>query len=500
MIYQAIRGIFLVVGDLMNIQAVFFDMGGTIETFWHTRALRLEKTPGIQGRLASAGINLNLNTEQLFEVIVSGLDRYHKWSLESLEELLPERVWSEYILAGYPVDQAALAAIAEDLMYYIETQYYEREMRPEIPSVLESICEMGLKIGLISNVNSRGQVPANLKRYHIWHYFDPLVLSSEYGRRKPGPAIFHYAARLAQVPTSACLYVGDRIARDIVGARRAGFGLAVQIRHEFEHGENDEGAAPDAIIESMTELLDILRSRSTSSMPGEPTRTIRALLFDAGDILYHRPGRGNYLHTFLKELGIDLEQNHLEEREILTQKAYRGEIDQDQYREAVIQLYGIREPERIEEGKQILKEEDDSVEFFEGVGPTLIALKNSGFMLGIVTDTANSVHSKLSWFERGGFGHVWDSIISSKELGTRKPDPKIYHAALQQLGLTPYQAVFVGHKASELEGARAIGMKTIAFNPDRDASADYFIETFPDLLKVPIILDQQQVGKGEPAT
>jgi putative hydrolase of the HAD superfamily len=93
-----------------------------------------------------------------------------------------------------------------------------------------------------------------------------------------------------------------------------------------------------------------------------------------------------------------------------------------------------------------------------------------GYMLGIVTDTANPVHAKLSWFERGGFGHVWDSIISSKELGTRKPDPKIYHAALQQLGLTPDQAVFVGHKASELDGARAIGMKTIAFNPDRDAA------------------------------
>ena len=53
----------------------------------------------------------------------------------------------------------------------------------------------------------------NLKEYGIRQYFDPIVLSSEYGRRKPDPAIFHYAARLANVPTSECLYVGDRIAR-----------------------------------------------------------------------------------------------------------------------------------------------------------------------------------------------------------------------------------------------------------------------------------------------
>jgi FMN phosphatase YigB (HAD superfamily) len=118
----------------MSIQAVFFDMGGTIETFWHTRKLRLERTPGLRSRLASAGIRLDLTTEQLLDVVVSGLDRYHAWSLETLEELPPERVWSEYILAGHDLGQAVLAAHAEDLMYYIETRFYQREMRPEMPS------------------------------------------------------------------------------------------------------------------------------------------------------------------------------------------------------------------------------------------------------------------------------------------------------------------------------------------------------------------------------
>jgi putative hydrolase of the HAD superfamily len=121
---------------------------------------------------------------------------------------------------------------------------------------------MGLKIGLISNVNSRGQVPLNLSEYNLRHYFDPIVLSSEYGYRKPDPAIFHYAARLANAPTSRCAYVGDRVTRDIEGARRAGFGLAVQIRHNFDHGENDDGALPDAVIDSMTELLDILHTEA----------------------------------------------------------------------------------------------------------------------------------------------------------------------------------------------------------------------------------------------
>ena len=52
------------------------------------------------------------------------------------------------------------------------------------------------------------------------------------------------------------------IPRDIVGARKAGFHLAVQIINNFDHGEEDDGTQPDAVITHMTELLDLLGSRT----------------------------------------------------------------------------------------------------------------------------------------------------------------------------------------------------------------------------------------------
>lgn len=476
----------------MTIQAVFFDMGGTIENFWHTPELRLNATPGIQQRLLDAGIDLHLTNEQLYELVTAGLFRYHQWSMQTLDELPPQRVWREYVLDGCPVDAEKIDSIAEDLMVYIETHYYHREMRPEIPAVLAAIRAMGLKIGLISNVNSRGQVPYNLDQYNIRHYFDPIVLSSEYGRRKPDPAIFHYAARLANVPTSECIHVGDRISRDVVGARKAGYRMVIQIRHDLPSSEEDEGAAPDVLIENMTELLDILRVElgSSTGLNGKKevaSNCIRALLFDAGDILYFRPQRDRKFNTFLKDLGLDDEDSHAAERKSILQRAYQGWMNQEQYQEAILRLYGVAEPEDIQRGKKILDEEDNNIQFFPGVRKTLIALKDQGFLLGIITDTALPVHVKLSWFERGGFGDVWDSIVSSRELGMRKPNPKIYQAALHQLGLPAGQAVFVGHKASELEGARAVGMKTIAFNYEEAAKANYYIETFRDILKVPIL-------------
>ena len=481
----------------MNIQAVFFDMGGTIDTYGYTRELRLERTPGIQERLRAASIDLSLSNEGLYELISTGLARYHTWSLESLEELPPQCVWGEYILSEYPVDRKVLDAIAEDLMCYIETCFYERNLRPEVPAVLESIEQMGLKIGLISNVNSRGQVFTNLTEYKLRHYFDPIVLSSEYGCRKPDPAIFHYAARLAKVPTSHCIHVGDRIARDIIGARKAGFRLTVQIQHHFEHGELDEGATPDYVIEQMTELIDILQAELKRVLP-EPKAadlspcTVRALLFDAGDLLYYRAERSRFFTEFLDELGIDPDNEFATERYTLRQQAYRGEIEQEEYQKEVLHLYGITQPEQVARGLNALKNDENNVQFFEGVRETLLTLKNKGYLMGIITDTANPLYAKLNWFERGGFGHVWDSVTSSLDMGVRKPDPKIYYAALEQLGVTVEQTVFLGHKKSELEGAKAIGMKTIAFNYDEDAPADYYVENFADILKVPLLSQEKE--------
>lgn len=472
----------------MTVQAVFFDMGGTLERVWYTPEQRLQAASGLRQCLLSGGIDLGRNDKEFYKLVSVGYKRYHRWSIETNEELSPFEVWNDFILVGQVFDRAKLARLAEDLMFYLENKFYQRELRPEARQVLHALRTLGLKIGLISNICSHGLIKANLTRYGISHYFDPIILSSEYGRRKPDPAIFHYAARLANVPTGACAHIGDRIARDILGARKAGFGLVVQIINDFDHGEEDEGPPPDAIVQNLDELLPLFCSRAGTS--GEeilPPTGVRALLFDAGDILYYRPQRGRNLQCFLEELGLSTVEIPLARRDTLKRQVYHGRISLSQYREAFLRLYGMTDPLQIERGKKMMDADDNNITFFEGVPETLRKLRQNGFMLGIITDTAMPLHVKLKWFERGGFGDVWDSIISSRDLGLQKPAPRTYHAALQQLGLTVEQAVFVGHHPQELHGARAIGMKTIAFNYEKDAEADFYIDRFSDLLDLPII-------------
>ncbi|MRS04832.1 HAD family hydrolase, partial [bacterium] len=215
------------------LKAVFFDMGGTIDFYRQTREFRQSQAYLIRDCLKRGGIGLPWSDEQLVDALGSGIACYYEWNSDSNIELSPAEVWSRFILNGLNITPEALAPIAEELALINETRMYMREMRPEMPQVLEQIKELGLKIGIISNTQSQYQVPTNLKEYGIFDYFDPIVLSSEYGRRKPDPAIFYTAARLANVPTGACVFVGDVISKDVLGANRAGFRLAIQIINPY---------------------------------------------------------------------------------------------------------------------------------------------------------------------------------------------------------------------------------------------------------------------------
>ena len=477
----------------MMIKAVFFDMGGTLETFRFTREYRIQQAPLLRQCLIKAGIVFLETDEELADRVTRGITAYHKWNLKSMIEVPTEEIWGKYVFSGLQIDQNALSSISEELSFLYETCFYIREMRPGVPDVLEKIHSMGLKIGCISNTQSLTQVPSTLKKYGIQDYFDAVVLSSAYGRRKPDPAIFYYATQLTQVPTGVCVYVGDKINRDVLGAKRAGFHLAVQIKHEYDDGDPDEGAVPDHVITNLQDLIGILQAELAKGKSiGEKSNgcQVKAIFFDAGDILYYRPKRNSQFRMFIESKPRNPVADFESKRMVLKDQAYSGKMSRGEYFETLVRLYGIDNEEEVAEGVAAIRRDDDSVAIFEGVPETVKALKEKGFILGIITDTAMPYSRKLGWFEQYGFGHVWDVVVSSKEVGIRKPAPIMYQKALEQTGLRAEEAVFIGHKAYELEGARKVGMRTIAFNYEKEALADYYIKDFQELLEVPLFCEK----------
>ena len=474
----------------MRLNTVFFDMGGTIDTFGYTREYRIGNVHLIKDCLAKVSIVLDWTDEQLADAITKGASDYLRWNMTSNIELSSAEIWSTFYLNDLSVSVDQISPIAEELAFLYETKLYHRGLREEVPSVLAKVKEMGFRMGIISNTQSFTQVRYSLNEYGIKDYFDPIILSSEYGRRKPDPAIFYHAAREAGVPTGCCAYVGDKINRDIIGAKRSGFQLAVQIKHEYDDGLKDEGAIPDAIIENMEELIPILQKVLESSKQSNQisnNKKVKAIFFDAGDILYLRNQRDVQFNKYLAENSIKVPDTFEEKRQELKELAFRGKIGRHAYYRKLLEICNVSEPNLMREGMEALSNDDDNVTVIEGVPQTIRELKDKGYILGIITDTAMPITKKLNWFDQNGFGGLWDVFVSSKEMGVRKPDPVMYEKAIHQVGLIPSDTVFVGHKNTELEGARSSGMHTIAFNFDSDAEAEYFINQFCDLLKVPLL-------------
>ncbi|HET9690910.1 MAG TPA: HAD-IA family hydrolase [Acidimicrobiales bacterium] len=55
----------------------------------------------------------------------------------------------------------------------------------------------------------------------------------------------------------------------------------------------------------------------------------------------------------------------------------------------------------------------------------------------------------------------FDVIIESSRVGVRKPDPRFYQSACEQLGVAPAACVFLDDLGVNLKPARAMGMRTV---------------------------------------
>jgi epoxide hydrolase-like predicted phosphatase len=62
-----------------------------------------------------------------------------------------------------------------------------------------------------------------------------------------------------------------------------------------------------------------------------------------------------------------------------------------------------------------------------------------------------------------GFEDVSDVLVYSHEVGWMKPDPRIYHAVCEQLGVTPEEAILLDDLPANVDAARAVGMRAITY-------------------------------------
>jgi putative hydrolase of the HAD superfamily len=125
----------------------------------------------------------------------------------------------------------------------------------------------------------------------------------------------------------------------------------------------------------------------------------------------------------------------------------------------------------------------------DGAAPTLAALRDAGYRLGLISNTIWPAELHMEDLEEIGLLQFLEHLTFSGEIGMWKPSRQIFEHALAALEARPEQAVFVGDSPREdILGARGAGMRAIwVRNPDfplGDVQPDAIIETLPELLPI----------------
>lgn len=94
-------------------------------------------------------------------------------------------------------------------------------------------------------------------------------------------------------------------------------------------------------------------------------------------------------------------------------------------------------------------------------------LRVEGYRLGLITN--NVREGTAMWRSLVPVDDLFDVVVDSSEVGMRKPNPAIYHHALELLGgIPPEQAVFLDDTPGNVEGALRAGLRAILVDdPDK---------------------------------
>ncbi len=238
-----------------QIDAIFFDTGGTLGTRveaagQHTRAIRK-----IMDLIEFDAL------PNVFDAMLSRRAKnYKRWSVDTKRELTEEELWTQWMLPDWPAGM--IRPLAPQLHQLWLSGKGDFVLRPDAHEVIAELVRRGYHLGLISNASSR-ETPYELEQLGLSDYFETMVLSGTFGRRKPDVSIFLEAVHRMGVSASRSAYVGDKPTRDITGARQAGFALTIIFKEPGAAAADPTWATlvPDYVIHSLGELLTIFLSR-----------------------------------------------------------------------------------------------------------------------------------------------------------------------------------------------------------------------------------------------
>lgn len=114
----------------------------------------------------------------------------------------------------------------------------------------------------------------------------------------------------------------------------------------------------------------------------------------------------------------------------------------------------------------------EKMTLFEGAREFIECLHGHKIKVMICTDlTAHIQHRKI---EALGLAQDICCLVTSEEAGREKPSPEVFNLCLKKLGLPPEEVCCIGDSlVKDVEGAKAMGMRAILFQPKEPSAQQY---------------------------
>jgi epoxide hydrolase-like predicted phosphatase len=192
---------------------------------------------------------------------------------------------------------------------------------------------------------------------------------------------------------------------------------------------------------------------------------IRAVIFDFGGVLVRMVDDRPRL-KLAQQLGVPLSRlDDLVFFSASAQKASMGEITVAMHWEAVREALGIQPADMPGFLEQYWSADDVNWELLDHIHK-LHPFYKVGLLSNAWDDLRQTMH------ERWNIDGLFDEMIISAEVKIVKPNPRIFHLAVERLGVQPSEAVFIDDILENVEAARREGLCAIHYQDTQDTLAE----------------------------
>lgn len=194
----------------------------------------------------------------------------------------------------------------------------------------------------------------------------------------------------------------------------------------------------------------------------KPAPKIRAVIWDLGGVIVRTEDLAPR-DALARQLGLSrAEIEHIVFESDARFSAQLGEVDGTAHMQAVSEKFGLSLPEfrlHFFGGDRV---DQALVSFIRGLRPMR--------KTALLSNALSNLRTYLT--EEWKISDAFDLIVISAEVGLLKPDPAIYHLALNRLGVIATEAVFIDDVPANVEAAVQIGIHGILFASRPQALAD----------------------------